>query len=273
MFTLGFFNKTLKLSMQTHLLRHRANRLFFILGGFFVANALIAEFIGVKIFSFESSFGLSPLAWELGGAARNLDLTAGVLLWPIVFVMTDLINEYYGRSGVKFLSYLAAGLISYGFLMIFIAIRLSPAQFWVASYENQGISNMQQAFAAVFGQGLWIIIGSLIAFLLGQILDAFIFYKIKKRMGDNQIWFRATVSTLVSQLIDSYLVLYIAFRLGNNWSHEQVLAIGTVNYMYKVVLAILLLPFLYLAHRLIEAYLGQDLALQMKARALGGLDD
>ncbi len=78
----------------------KQTRLFIILGGFFVANALIAEFIGVKIFSLEKSLGLSPVNLSfLGNTDLSFNLTAGVLLWPVVFVMTDVINEYYGRKG------------------------------------------------------------------------------------------------------------------------------------------------------------------------------
>ena len=86
---------------------NKASRLFMILGGFFVANALIAEFIGIKIFSLEHTIGIDQLNWDIvGGNLLSMDLTTGVLLWPIVFIMTDIINEYYGPKGVKFLSYI-----------------------------------------------------------------------------------------------------------------------------------------------------------------------
>jgi uncharacterized integral membrane protein (TIGR00697 family) len=251
-----------------HILHNRGNRLFLILGGFFIANAIIAEFIGVKIFSFEATMGMSPWQWTLFGQTRQLDLTAGVLLWPIVFVMTDIINEYFGRKGVRFLSYLAACLIAYGFVMVYSAIQLAPNDWWDGSGQGRGIPSMQSAFSAIFGQGLWIIVASLIAFLVGQILDAFIFYKIKSRFGEGGIWIRATVSTLASQLIDSYLVLYIAFVVGSDWSVNQFLAVGTVNYVYKVSVAVLLIPVLYLVHQAINRYLGQELAEKMRQDAL-----
>lgn len=246
----------------------KSNRLFFILGGFFLANAFIAEFIGVKIFSLEGTLGTSPWGLDPMGGEGPLNFTAGVLLWPIVFIMTDVINEYFGVNGVRFLSYLAASLIAYAFIMVFASIGLSPADWWVEGYTKKGIPNMQAAFAGVFGQGLWIIVGSLVAFLVGQIVDALVFKKVKERTGKKRIWLRATLSTMVSQLIDSYLVLYIAFVLGADWSMEKLLSIGTTNYIYKIIIAICFIPFLYLIHKLIDKYLGKNVADELKELAL-----
>jgi len=246
----------------------KSNRLFFILGGFFLANAFIAEFIGVKIFSLEGTLGMSAWGLDPMGGEGPLNFTAGVLLWPIVFIMTDVINEYFGVSGVRFLSYLAASLIAYAFIMVFASIGLSPADWWVEGYTQKGIPNMQAAFAGVFGQGLWIITGSLVAFLVGQIVDATVFKKVKELTGKNRIWLRATLSTMVSQLIDSYLVLYIAFVLGADWSMDMLLSIGTTNYIYKVTIAICFIPLLYLIHKLIDRYLGEDVADELKDLAL-----
>jgi uncharacterized integral membrane protein (TIGR00697 family) len=248
----------------------RSNRLFFILGGFFLANAFIAEFIGVKIFSFEDTLGIASLGLDPMGGAGPLNFTAGVLLWPVVFIMTDVINEYFGVSGVRFLSYLAAALIAYAFFMIFVSIDLAPADWWVVDYNKEPyfVSNMQSAFSAVFGQGMWIIVGSLVAFLVGQVVDAVVFRKVKTLTGQRDIWLRATISTVVSQFFDSYLVLYIAFVLGADWSMEKFYSIGTVNYIYKVIVAILFIPILYLIHNAIDRYLGEDVAKELKKLAL-----
>ncbi|MFM8362203.1 MAG: VUT family protein, partial [Haliscomenobacter sp.] len=120
-------------------LKHRPSRLFVVLGGFFIANALVAEFIGVKIFALESTLGVEPWDFNLFGQQGALQFSAGVLLWPVVFIMTDIINEYYGKRGIRMLSYLAMGLISYAFLMIFGAIKLAPADWWVAQNVTRGV--------------------------------------------------------------------------------------------------------------------------------------
>lgn len=253
--------------LPMQVLQNKGNRLFLILGCFFIANALIAEFIGVKIFSLESTVGAGPFQWSLFGIDGTLNFTAGVLLWPMVFVMTDIINEYFGVRGVRFLSYLGVFLISYAFLMVYMAISLSPADFWTGSYVEKGVPNAQNAFSSIFGQGLWIIVGSLTAFLIGQIIDALVFRRVRRWTGEQKIWLRATASTMVSQLIDSFVVLYIAFVLGADWTMNLFLAVGIVNYMYKVLMAILMIPLLYVVHYMIDRYLGAHQAEELKIAA------
>lgn len=249
---------------------NKSNLLFVILGAFFIANALIAEFVGVKVFSLERSLGFEPLNFAFLGFYFSINLTTGVLLWPVVFVMTDIINEYFGRRGVKILSYIAVVLISYAFLMVFIAINLAPAEFWIMRDGPHGPIDMEIAFEAVFGQGLWIIIGSLVAFLVGQLIDVFVFYALKKRTGEKYLWLRSTGSTLVSQLFDSFIVLFISFHLNpaTNWDLTLIFAIGVVKYLYKFVMAVALTPVIYLVHEIIDVYLGKELATKLKQQAM-----
>jgi hypothetical protein len=239
-------------------MKEKSTRLFYILGAFFIANALLAEFIGVKIFSLEKTFNLSPVNLNILGFDLSFNLTAGVLLWPVVFIMTDIINEYYGRKGVRFISFTAAGLILYAFLMVYFSMDLVPADFWIERETTDGNINMDVAFNTIFGQGLWIIVGSLTAFLIGQLVDVTVFHYFKSKTGNPKIWLRATGSTLVSQFIDSFVVLFIAFYLGAGWDLKLVLAIGIVNYMYKFAVAVILTPILYVIHYFIDLYLGKE---------------
>lgn len=259
------------------IIRNKATRLYILLGGFFIANAIIAEVIGVKIFSLENTLGIQSFHLSIFGNNFSFNLTAGVLLWPAVFIMTDIINEYYGVRGVRFLSYLAAALIAYAFIMFQGAISLAPADFWKENFSRQNISNADDAYRIILGQGSWIIIGSLAAFLIGQILDVMVFHSIKKLTGEKAIWLRATGSTLVSQLIDSFVVLFIAFYIGPRvsanqgepWSFNLVMAICVGNYIYKFIVAIVMTPVIYLLHHFIEKYLGHSLAAEMKRGAMG----
>ncbi|MEM8815176.1 MAG: queuosine precursor transporter [Pseudomonadota bacterium] len=246
---------------------NKGGRLFVVLAGFFLTNALLAEFVGIKIFALEPTLGVEPLNWSLFGQTGTLNFTAGVLLWPFVFVMTDVINEYFGRRGVRFISFLTVGFIVYAFVFAFAAINAVPAEWWIGAYREQGIPDMQAAFAGVFGQGLWVIGGSLVAFLIGQILDVSVYHRVRKLTGERMIWLRATGSTLVSQLVDSFVVLYIAFVIGpQKWSLDLFFAVGTLNYAYKFAMAIAMTPLIYLAHALIDRYLGDE-ADAMKAAA------
>ena len=248
-------------------MKDKSTRLFYILGAFFIANALLAEFIGVKIFSLEKTFNLAPVNFNIFGFDLSFNLTAGVLLWPVVFIMTDIINEYFGKRGVRFVSFTAAGLILYAFLMVFFSIGLTPAEFWIQRETEGGIVNMDMAFNTIFGQGLWIIIGSLTAFLIGQLVDVTVFHFFKSRTGNPKIWLRATGSTLVSQFIDSFVVLFIAFYLGAGWEIKLVIAIGIVNYMYKFTVAVILTPVLYVIHYFIDLYLGKETAEELMLEA------
>src|SRR6187401_793942 len=191
-------------SMVTQILASKPTRLFIFLAGFFIANAMLAEFIGIKIFSLEKTFGFAPLSMTLFGVKDlGFNLTAGVLLWPVVFVMTDIINEYYGRKGVRFLSWLAVILIIYAFLIAFFAIQAPPNDWWqsisgVRDTAANSITDMNLAFKRIFGQGLWIIAGSVVAFLIGQVIDVAVFHKIKTITGEGKIWLRSTGSTVIS---------------------------------------------------------------------------
>ena len=246
----------------------RTHTLFVVLTGVFITNALIAEFVGIKIFALEDTLGITPFNWHLFGQEGSLNFTAGVMLWPVVFVLTDVINEYFGQRGVRFISWLAVGLIVYAFVFAYLAISLAPADWWVGVAASRGVPDMQAAFTAIFGQGMWSIAGSVTAFLVAQLIDVRIFHAIRRRTGDKKVWLRATGSTLVSQFVDSFVVLYIAFVLGpQRWSMVLFLAVGTVNYCYKALMAVALTPAIYAMRRGIEAYLGADEAAHLKQRA------
>ena len=256
--------------MVHSILKHRPTKLFVIFAAFFVANALIAECIGTKIFSLEKLFGGQPFNFKLfGESGLALSLTCGVLLWPLEFIMTDIINEYYGPKAVRRISFIAVALILYAFLMFYMAMAVPPADFWYGTGVNDGVPDMSKAFNSIFGQGMWIIAGSITAFLVSQIVDVTVFHKIKKATGEKKVWLRATGSTLVSQFIDSFIVLFIAFKIGKDWSFQKVLAIGMVNYAYKFTVAIILTPLIYFIEHRIEKYLGADTAKKMKLAAMG----
>lgn len=244
----------------------KESRLLLVLGSFFVANAILSEFIGVKIFSVEETLGFKKFDINLFGVPNlSFNMSAGVLTWPIIFIMTDIINEYFGVKQVRFLSILTAVLIGFAFLVVWLALKLQPSDFWLAQTIDGQNVNMKLAFQAIFGQGMWIIVGSITAFLIGQMVDALIFHRIKKITGDKALWLRATGSTIVSQLIDSFVVIFIAFYLNPqyNWSWEMVAAIGLVGYTYKFIIALAMTPILYVVHGIIDRYLGRDLAHRM----------
>jgi uncharacterized integral membrane protein (TIGR00697 family) len=260
-----------QLSTMNNLQQSRKTNLFIILSAIFLTNAILAELIGVKIFSAEKTLGMDPVKWSFFDEyILDFNLTAGVVIWPIVFITTDIINEYFGKKGVQKISFITAGLIAYVFLVVSIVTVLVPADFWIEVNSQTPTGdgfNIDYAFNTIFRQGLGIIIGSLTAFLIGQLVDVFVFHKLRAITGHRMIWLRATGSTLVSQFIDSFVVLGIAFYVFGNWSLSQIVAVGIINYIYKFTVAVLLTPLLYLGHSLIDRYLGRDLAEEMTKEA------
>jgi queuosine precursor transporter len=250
-----------------HVNTNKKQNLFIILATLFLTNALIAEVIGAKIFSVEQMLGYKPLDLPFfGGASLSLNVSVGVIIWPIVFILSDIINEYFGTSGVKRISYIGAGMIGYAFILVYLAMQTPPSDFWL---QNNAVDpegnpfNINYAYNAIFRQGMGIIIGSIIAFLVGQLVDAYVFKYLRKLTNHKLLWLRATGSTVVSQLIDSFLILFIAFNLLGNWSLIEVLSVGLIQYLYKITIAIVLTPLIYLMHFIIDKYLGKEKSHEM----------
>ncbi|MFM2392233.1 MAG: hypothetical protein RLZZ546_210 [Bacteroidota bacterium] len=209
---------------------------FVILAGIFITNAVVAELIGGKLIQ------IGPFVMSIG-----------ILPWPIVFLTTDLINEYFGQKGVRKLSFITAALITYAFIILFLAMTIPAAK---------GISPVNDSqFQAVFGQSMWIIVGSITAFLISQLVDVSVFHYVKKRTGDKKIWMRSTGSTIISQLIDSFVVLGIAFWLPGKINFETFISSAITGYTFKLSVAVLLTPLIYLSHSLIRKYISPEVNL------------
>ncbi|HOJ59762.1 MAG TPA: queuosine precursor transporter [bacterium] len=215
---------------------------FIILGGLFITNAILGELIGGKLIQ-----------------AGPFTMSIGVIPWPVVFLTTDLINEYYGKKGVRLLTLLTAALIIYAFVVLFLAMLVPAAPFSPVTND---------AFRMVFSQSLWIIAGSLTAFLVSQFVDVFVFWIFRGWTGGRQLWLRATGSTAVSQCIDSFVITAIAFWVPGKLTTAQFLSLAAINYSYKFMIAVALTPLIYLFHALIDRFLGEELAHQLLDHAV-----
>ncbi len=214
-------------------LKNKKDIVFLVLAGFFITNAIVAELIGGKLVQF---FGL-------------FTQSIGIILWPIIFILTDLINEYFGKDGVKKLTYITIGLIGFTFIILAIALNLEATSFSPVTNET---------FRAVFGQSQWIIVGSIIAFLLSQLVDVYVFWFFKKITGTKHIWLRATGSTMISQLVDTFVVQFIAFVLPGKWPFNEFLVNASWGYLFKLLVAIALIPLIYIGHYVIGKYIKSD---------------
>jgi uncharacterized integral membrane protein (TIGR00697 family) len=227
-------------------LSERRNWLFIILAGLFITNAVTAELISNKLIQVPIEFNL------FGSHFGPFATIIGILPWPVVFLLTDLMNEFYGQKAVRRLSWITAGLIAYCFIIVGLSLAI-PA------YEIPGSDLADNAsYLKVFGQSQMIIVGSICAFLVSQLLDAFLFDKIKHRTGNRFIWLRSTGSTVVSQVIDSYIVLYIGFVLPGKMSFGTYMTVAPTNYILKLMIAISLTPLIYLGHYVMRRYLNKE---------------
>ena len=230
---------------QAHL-NERRQWLFIALAGLFITNAVTAELISNKLIQI-------PLSWHFLGKQIGPFITIiGILPWPVVFLLTDLMNEFYGQKAVRRLSWITSALIAYCFLIVGISMSIPAHEIPGSKLATNAAYNL------VFGQAQAVIVGSIVAFLVSQLLDAFLFEKIKQRTGNKFIWLRSTGSTMISQLIDSYIVLYIGFVLPGAMTLETYFEVAPTNYILKMLIAILLTPLIYLGHYLVKRYLNQQ---------------
>ena len=218
-------------------IQSRRDIVYMALAGFFVTNAILGELTGGKLFTF------GPFT-----------LSIGVIPWPVVFIATDLINEYFGREGVKRLTFMTIALIVYAFVLLFLSIQVPAAPF-------SPVTDAQ--FQAVFGQSLWIIVGSVTAFALSQLVDVGVFWLVRHKTGGRYLWLRATGSTVVSQLIDSIVIIAIAFWLPGKVKTSEFLTVAASNYSFKLIVALGITPLLYAGHAAIDRFLGAEEAHQL----------
>tara|TARA_Y100001933_G_scaffold188452_1_gene187499 strand:+ start:152 stop:853 length:702 start_codon:yes stop_codon:yes gene_type:complete len=223
-------------------LKDRYLWLFVFLSGLFVTNAITAELISNKLIEIPQ---LNLFGFTLG----PFTTIVGILPWPIVFLITDLLNEFYGKSVVKRLSWITAVLIFYCFIIVGFSLQIPAKEIEGSLLADNASYNL------VFGQAQMVIVGSIVAFLFSQLLDAYLFSWIKSKTGNKYIWLRSTGSTVFSQIIDTYIVLYIGFVLPGSLSFEEFFKIAPTNYVLKLLIAVLLTPFIYIGHSAIKLYL------------------
>lgn len=205
----------------------RKQRLFVYLTGIFVAALLVSDLIGGKFFR-----------------VAGLDFSVGMIPFPLTFLLTDIVNEFYGTQGVRRLTYVGFATAIFVFTVINIAIYLPT------SPESPMAGDL---FKNVFGWSTRLYVASLVAYLIGQLLDISIFLFVRRLTGERLLWLRSTGSTVVSQAIDSLVVNFVF--LSGSKSMLYILRTARNNYLVKLALAIGLTPIIYLGHGILHRYL------------------
>ena len=224
----------------------RPQKLFVVCTAVFVTALVLAEATASKFFT---ALTLPFPIHLLGERFDTVIMTTGVLAFPVTFIVTDLLNEYYGRAGIRFVALVGMVMIVGQFFFLQVAMAVPTAS----------ISPVPDAaFDTVFGASGRVILGSLAAYLVGQFVDISLFHWLRRRTQGRYLWLRATGSTFGSQFFDTLIVLSIAF--AGQLSVQSILAITLFNYTYKFLIAILITPVIYAAHWAMDRYLGRDTA-------------
>lgn len=204
------------------------HQLYLVLVCLFVTCLLVADIVAGKYF-------------QIGA----LEMSVGTVTFPIAFLLTDIVNEYYGRPGARLMTAIGMAMLIVAFALIFMSRELPVS---AGTYVHQ------PAFDEVFGISMRLFAASLVAYLLSQIVDIHAFHLVKTITASRHLWLRAIGSTVVSQVVDTFVVNYAAL-VGVRPARE-ILAIVGASYLYKVIVAILLTPLCYVAHDIITRRMG-----------------
>ena len=233
----------------------RPQKLYVICAAVFLTALVVAEATASKLFTlFHLPFTITILGQEF----ERVTMTAGVIAFPITFIMTDLMNEYFGKKGIRFVTMIGMVMIIFEFVLLQIAMAVPTDPFSAVPEE---------AFDTVFGATGWIILGSLIAYLVGQLVDITLFHWLRGLTKGRMLWLRATGSTFGSQFLDTFLVLSIAFLPTGVMNFQTVVAVTLFNYAYKFVIAVVITPVIYGVHWVMDRYLGHETAVEMIEQA------
>lgn len=212
--------------------------LFIVLTAAFCTALVVGDVIGGKLFEVHL-FGLTPV------------MSAGMLAFPLTFLLTDLINEFYGKQAARFVTWVGFGMALFAIVTIVAAVQVPIAPLTRAP-DWGGVND--STFNNVFGGSLRILFASVTAYLVGQFVDIASFQALKRLSRNRLLWLRATGSTVVSQLVDSVVVQWLAwFGLLSN---GQIARIVATSYVVKLLVAIGLTPVIYAGHAVMERWLG-----------------
>lgn len=203
-------------------------KLYVVLAAVFVTCLIVGDVIGGKN-------AVTPV-----GA-----VSVGMLAFPVTFLLTDIVNDFYGVRGARFLTLVGFGAAALTWLLLQIAVHSSTDP---SSYFQDG------EFAKIFGGSAQLFVASMLAYLIGQFLDIHVFQFWKTLTQSRHLWLRATGSTLLSQLVDT-TTINLVFWTGKNplgWIWLKIIR----EYSFKVVIALLLTPLVYALHALVVHRLG-----------------
>jgi len=163
--------------------------------------------------------------------------SVGVFFMPILFLVTDIIGEVYGRKTSALFVNISSAMLVFMFAMIGLCIVLPPNPTW----------GLQKSYATIFGSSMRMTAASLISFFIAQHVDVFTFSLMKRLTRDRYLWIRNNVSTMVSQLIDTTIFMFIAFyHMTDQYTVPFIISLIIPYWLFKVLFAFIDTPLCYL---------------------------
>jgi queuosine precursor transporter len=213
------------------------SKLFLALAATFITCLLVGDIIGGKLIE-TRIFGLP------------FTLTVGMIPFPVTFLITDLLNEFYGKRAARLVTWVgfSMALIAYAFIFVASAIPIAAMTF---AADWSGVT--EEAFTRVFVGSQRMIVASLTAYLIAQLIDISVFHALRRATGERWLWLRATGSTAVSQLVDTIVINFVAWF--GVLSLPNIVNIITSSYLLKILIALGLTPLIYAGHSFIERVL------------------
>lgn len=221
-------------------------RVYLVLAAIFVVSLVLTNIIGIKLFR-------APFNPEFA-------LTTGILTYPITFLVTDIVSEIYGKRRADFMVVLGFGMSVLMLCLVQLALRVPPHPYWVppAGAYYPDVAGYQHAFESVFALNGVLLFGSMLAYLCAQLIDNWLFHFWKRLTQGRHLWLRNNGSTMVSQLADTAIVNSILFYVGFGMPFWDGVTIMATIYAYKLVLALLDTPLIYLGVFAVRRVLGQE---------------
>lgn len=229
----------------------RADKTYVVLAATFAVVLVLTNIIGVKLFVLWPD---GRPGWIPG--VGPLTLTSGIITYPITFLLTDLVSEFWGRKRADLMVMMGFGMSLLMLVMVQLALALEPSDFWSDPELGWGPDEMQEAFAATFKFPALLLGASMLAYLVAQLFDVRLYHFWWKLTDGKHMWLRNNGSTMISQLLDTIIVNGIFLTWGYPMEVGEVVEIIIAVYLCKVVLAILDTPLIYLGRSWLARFFG-----------------
>jgi uncharacterized integral membrane protein (TIGR00697 family) len=235
------------------MLQDKAESAFSVLMAGFVMVLVLTNIIGVKLFL------AFPELLPNGLFGEPVTLTTGILTYPITFLFTDIVCEVFGRKRANLMVYTGFAMSLFSLILVQVALVVPGSTVWPAGNPNyETVEAMQTAFDSVFTLPGILIFASMSAYLVAQLMDVRLFHFWKRVTHGRHLWLRNNGSTMVSQLADTVIVnsIFLGFGLGLPW--DIVGKIIVAVYLFKIGMAALDTPLIYLGVALLRSYISAD---------------